>query len=559
MKTKLVIIMVVCAATVVVRAVEAATYTMTTSDDWTILEDAVAGDIVEIAPGTYQFRVFLENVGTADNPIVIRAQDPNNRPVWDLIGNESNRVSDAQGSYTGGDLGRGGWQVGSEGAYYEISGIIFRNCRDSSSAGIRMVNSGPVTLRDCLFEHNTNGLTGTSTDLIVEHCEFRENGKTFEGGNMTHNIYIYGGKFTMRYSYSHDSHEGQLFHIRAYESLLEYNWLARPSSYVGDIMSCNNLCGGASFDQRMILRGNVIIQGAPNNGSQIIALYHDEGDPPTEMDITLLYNTIIGTPRDSGQTHRLLNLRNDSVDTHAHLHNNIIYQVGDVAEANTPGMTNWSVEGTNNWVTDGTEATDLTGTITGTDPGFANASGLDFTLTAGAAAEDQADTTVSGLPDREYFEDETVTMRYRMRDSATDLGAFEIGTSGGSYGPDDDEPVMDAGPDGDADADTDGDSDADADGDTDADADGDADTDGDSDSDTDGDADTDADSDADTDADSDADTDTDGDADTDADGDADDGGPDGSNAGWSDSDCGCQAVGRGMGTDIVLNLIRAVS
>ncbi|MCP4677799.1 MAG: hypothetical protein GY854_20230 [Deltaproteobacteria bacterium] len=552
MKMKIQVFAVVCAAIFMGRAAEAATYTMTTSDDWTILENAVAGDIVEIAPGTYQFRVFLENVGTADNPIVIRAQDPNNRPVWDLIGDESNRVSDAPGSYSAGDLGRGGWQVGAEGAYYEISGIIFRNCRDSSSAGMRMVNSGPVTLSDCLFEHNTNGLTGTSTDLVVEHCEFRENGKTFEGGNMTHNIYIYGGKFTMRYSFSHDSHEGQLFHIRAHESLLEYNWLARPSSYVGDIMSCNHLCGGEVFDQRMTLRGNVIIQGTPQNGSQIIALYHDEGDPPTEMDITLLYNTIIGTPRGPGQTHRLLNLRNDSVDTHAHLHNNIIYQVGTVAEVDSPGMTNWSVEGANNWVTDGTDATDLTGTISGTDPGFSNAGALDFTLAAGAAAEDQADTTVSGLPDREYFEDETVTARYRMRDSATDLGAFELGTNGGSYGPYDDEPVVDAGPDGDTDSDTDTDSDGDADSDTDTDADGD------SDGDTDGDSDTDADGDTDTDTDGDTDTDADGDTDADTDSTSEDGGP-GSNEGESDSSCGCRMVGRGMGIDVMLNLIRICS
>jgi len=51
---------VLCAAPVF-----AETYTMTEDDDWSILESAEAGDVVEIAPGTYQFRVFLENAGTA--------------------------------------------------------------------------------------------------------------------------------------------------------------------------------------------------------------------------------------------------------------------------------------------------------------------------------------------------------------------------------------------------------------------------------------------------------------------------------------------------------------
>jgi hypothetical protein len=515
---------VICGAIALVAAgAGAATYTMTAGDDWTVLENAQAGDIVEIAPGTYQFRVFLENAGTAASPIVIRAQDPTNRPVWDLVGDESHRVGSWPGSYTAGDLHRGAWQVGSDGAHYEISGIIFRNCRDSSSAGMRMVNSGPVKLTDCLFEYNTNGLTGTSSDLVVEHCEFRENGKTFEGGAMTHNIYIYGGVFTMRYSYSHDSHEGQLFHIRAAESLLEYNWLSRPSSYVGDIMSCNNLCGGATFDQKMTLIGNVIIQGTPLNGSQIIALYHDEGDPPTEMDVTLAYNTIIGTPRDAGQSHNLLNLRNDSVATRAHLHNNIVYQVATIADVDSPGLSNWSVEGTNNWVSTGTDAAGLTGTLTGDEPGFAAPGSLDYTLVAGAAAEDQADTAVATLPDREYFDREADPMRYRVRATATDLGAFEIGTPGPSYGPYG--PVPDAGADGDADTDSDGDGHSDADGD----------------SDSDGDADGGADADADGDADS------DGDGDSDADGDADNPALDAGKGSIDPASCGCGVAGATSG------------
>ncbi|MBN2714324.1 MAG: hypothetical protein JXX14_00640 [Deltaproteobacteria bacterium] len=406
----------------------AATYTMTPADDWTVLENAQAGDVVEIAPGTYDFRVHLDNVGTADNPIIIRAQDPANRPVWDLVGDESHLVSDAPGSYTAGDRGRGCWQVGQDGGHYEISGIVFRNCRDSASAGFRAVNSGPVKLTDCLFENNTNGLTGASEDFVVEHCEFRNNGKTFEGGNMTHNIYVFGGRFTMRYCYNHDSHEGQLFHIRAAHSVIEYNWLARPSSYVGDIMSCEYLCDGAA--QHMTLTGNVIVQGTPENESQLIALYADEDTGVAEMNIKLYYNTIIGTPRSSGQTHNLLNLRNDSIDTHATLENNIIYNVGSIAELANVNMTNWSVVGQNNWVTAGTDVTYISNSIEGSVSPFTDVANLDFTLSENSTAVGAAESAPAEMPVREYFLNEETICAYRERQTADDLGAFEFGTAG---------------------------------------------------------------------------------------------------------------------------------
>ncbi|MBN2672338.1 MAG: hypothetical protein JXX29_11705 [Deltaproteobacteria bacterium] len=461
------------------QSAAAATYTMTPEDDWSVLEKAQAGDVVEIAPGTYDFRVYLENAGTAAEPIVIRAADPADKPVWDLVGDEDHLVSDAPGSYTAGDLNRGCWQVGPSGAYYDISGIVFRNCRDSASAGLRLVNSGPVALTDCLFENNTNGLTGASEDLVVEHCEFRNNGQVFEGGNMTHNIYIYGGNFTMRYCYNHDSHEGQLFHVRAAHSIIEYNWLARPAGYVGDIMSCEYLCDGTA--QYMSLTGNVIIQGTPANQSQIIALYDDEETGVTEMNIELQYNTVIGTPRNPGQSHTLLNLRNDSIDTHAVVNNNIIYQMGQVVEVADAGLSNWSFAGAFNWVSAGTELSSLSDSTEGADPGFADAEALDFTLTESGSAVDAANPSLGTEPQAEYYLNETVARGFRVRESADDAGAFEFGTSGDgidAYGE-----IPTASGDGDADGDADGDVDGDADGDVDGDVDGDADSDADSDSD----------------------------------------------------------------------------
>ena len=430
---------------------EAKVITVTTADDYKKIEAARAGDVVEIAPGTYQFRVMLLGKGTAASPITIRAKDPANRPVWDLKGK---KVSDWPGSYTAGDRGRGCWQV--KGDHYVISGIIFRNCQDSSSAGVRTINSGPVTLRDCLFENNTNGITGSARSYVVEFCEFAKNGKLSSSGSPSHNIYIYGGTFTLRYSYLHDPLEGQNFHVRARDSVIEYNWISRPASYPGDLMSCDTLCGGSGANpitQKMLLRGNIIVQGSPSNRSQIVALYDDSSSGSRDssgkvsrMELTMIGNTVIGTKVSVGKTHVLVNMRNDGVDTAVTLHNNIFYQLGSLAEPRTLSKSNWSIAGKNNWVSAGTKITgNLSGTIQGTSPDFVSAGASDYHLTGTSACRGKA-ASLSGSPDREYYLDEVTKLQYRPRVTAKDVGAFEFGNKAAPVGPYGKPPPGDAGP-----------------------------------------------------------------------------------------------------------------
>src|SRR4051812_24693596 len=77
---------------------------VTTNDNYSRIESANAGDEVVIAPGTYAFRVYLTKQAGVTNPIIIRALDPANPPVWDF---GSTLVENAPGSYTAGDRGRG--------------------------------------------------------------------------------------------------------------------------------------------------------------------------------------------------------------------------------------------------------------------------------------------------------------------------------------------------------------------------------------------------------------------------------------------------------------------
>ncbi|MDB6110317.1 MAG: right-handed parallel beta-helix repeat-containing protein [Pedosphaera sp.] len=211
---------------------------------YTKIEAARAGDEVVIAPGTYAFRVHLTAKGSAANPIYIRAQDPSNKPVWDL---SATLVENAPGSYGAGDRGRGGWQVDG-GTGYHISCLVFTGCHTASanSAAIRYYNGATnLLLRDCVFRNNDNGITGgtQNSEATVEFCEFATNGN-LSASSPTHNMYIYGGAFTLRYCYVHDSLQAQNFHVRAQNAVLEYNWFARAASGLEVLIAYDDLDAG---------------------------------------------------------------------------------------------------------------------------------------------------------------------------------------------------------------------------------------------------------------------------------------------------------------------------
>jgi hypothetical protein len=402
-------------------AVWAKTINIVPGDSYTKMEAAVAGDEVVIAPGSYAFRVDWENAGTSALPITVRAQDPNNRPVWDLTGIP---VGTAPGSYTAGDKHRGCWQF--RGGYYRVDGIVFKNCQDDSSAGLRVVNVPSIEVRHCLFQGNTNGMTGAGDGIVIENSEFDGNG--LPQTPAAHQIYIFGGTLQVRGSYFHDSPAGQNFHVRARDATLEYNWFAPAGSYGGDIMSCEFFCGGTGtnpIQQKMLLRGNVIVQGTPANHGQMIALYKDGGDSSDgtgtvgSMDITLIYNTIIGT---SGYNNDVVHHLNDSgISTAAHLSNNVIVNVKTVNLIEAPATMNFTVDGNANWVTTGTDASRLTGTLSGADP----------LLDAGRVPQSgspligKAQSLGAQNPTSQYLP----TASTQARGSANDIGAYESGTA----------------------------------------------------------------------------------------------------------------------------------
>ena len=418
-------------ATAACPSAPAAIIQVVPGDSYAKIEAARAGDEVVIAPGTYAFRVYLTAQATPTNPIVIRAQDPSNPPVWDF---GSTLVENAPGSYTAGDRGRGGWQF-SGARNYAVSGIVFRHCRngDMNCGGIRYYNGTTnLWLRDCRFIENDNGLTGGSQEsaVTVEFCEFATNGN-LSASSPTHNLYIYGGALTLRYCYVHDSVQAQNFHVRARDATLEYNWIARAKSYEGDLMTDADYSGAGPFRQGLTLRGNAIVQAAaPDNRSQVIALYRDTGPTNITFSARLLYNTFVG----NGGSAALVHLSNsDGTRMTAEISDNIIY--GTVRPFLVENTNAGTVTGINNWLATNASAGPLTGSVRSAAPGFRNRAAHDYTLGPGSVCIGAAGVGVFGLPGREYYRNERTNRLWRVRAAAQDLGAFESATTNNPVGP----------------------------------------------------------------------------------------------------------------------------
>ena len=117
----------------------------------------------------------------------------------------------------------------------------------------------------------------------------------------------------------------------------------------------------------------------------------------------------------------------------AELDDNLLSGTTVAALVETAGSA--TVSGSNNWLQTGTSTTGLTGSVLGTNPGFASAATDDFVPVATSACVGAANDTVTGVPTAEYYENEVVTRMYRVRASAKDIGAFEHDTMGPGIGP----------------------------------------------------------------------------------------------------------------------------
>ena len=355
---------------------------------------AHAGDIVEIDAGLYTNDV-------ADWTV-------NNLKVTGVGGRARLIVTNGTNQ-----SGKGIWVVSA--ANFTAENIEFAGAAvpDKNGAGIRADGSGTLTIRNCYFHDNENGILGGdgNSGVVVEYSIFDHNGF---GDGLSHNMYIGSAQsFTLQYSYTHRAVMGHDVKTRATANFILYNRITDEdgtASYNVDVPD-----GG-----RTLLIGNVIEQG-PNTSNSLIVAYAAESAKKGTLELYAVNNTIVNDRTSGGQ---FFSLRSG---TNAVIKNNIFYGSG------TP-WSGGSVTATNNYIHPTYDSA----------PGFANPSSYDYHLSGTSPSGISGVVDAGGAPGSssagqdltpvsEYVYDEQKVARTAV--GTIDIGAFELSNPGAAPRP----------------------------------------------------------------------------------------------------------------------------
>ena len=225
------------------------------------------GSIVEIDPGDYVGDVA---VWTQDQ-LILRAAPGG--AVRLLAGGKSAE-------------GKAIWVL--RGGTITIEGIEFSGARvaDRNGAGIRL-ERGQLTVRNCRFLDNENGILTSNREeieLTVEASEFGHNGA---GDGQSHNLYVGAiGRLVVTGSYFHHARVGHLLKSRARISEVRYNRLSDETggraSYELEFPS-----GGAA-----IVVGNVLEQSATTENPHLLS-FGAEGYKWPRNSLVAVHNTFV--------------------------------------------------------------------------------------------------------------------------------------------------------------------------------------------------------------------------------------------------------------------------
>lgn len=232
------------------------------------------GDTIEIEAGDYfadvavfkQAKLTLRGVGLTRPRLIASGASAEGKAIWVIRGGQ-----------------------------ITVENIEFRDARvpDRNGAGIRF-EAGHLTVRNCKFENNENGILsagGADMRLDIENSEFGHNGA---GDGRSHNIYI-GEIQRLRVSgsYFHHARVGHLLKSRAAENHVLYNRLTDETggraSYELEFPN-----GGIAY-----VMGNIIEQGSQTENANIIS-YAAEGLLNRPNALYLVNNTIIDNRPNNG-------------------------------------------------------------------------------------------------------------------------------------------------------------------------------------------------------------------------------------------------------------------
>src|SRR6185295_5286466 len=292
--------------------------------------------------------------------------------------------------------GKGIWVV--EGRNFTAENIEFTGARvpDRNGAGVRIHAKGKVTLRNCYFHDNENGVLGDADEILIDRCVFDRNGGP---DGQSHNIYVWGPSVTIRNSTIQRSIQGHNIKTRGETNYILSNRILDredgTGSYGIDVPDCG----------RTYIIGNVIEQGPESPNYHLISYGAESGKNRAEL--YLVNNTLVNDGRADGF---FLKIRRG---TQASIVNHIFYGPG------TPWVGGEVFEGRN-----------YIEPSLNNSPRFANPRAYDYRLTAESprAIVDRGSppgVSLSGYELRPKLEFLEGSERTRPTAGPLDLGAFE--------------------------------------------------------------------------------------------------------------------------------------
>ncbi|MCC6396984.1 MAG: T9SS type A sorting domain-containing protein [Bacteroidetes bacterium] len=334
-----------------------------------------AGDTVLVdGDVTYSGGVSFSRPGLPAQPILIRGV----------------RVNDRRPVIDGGTNGVAFITSSSAADHYIFEGFEVRN---ATFRGLYH-QAGDLTLRDLVVHNCNNGLMGAdngSGSLLLEYCEFYQNG----AGTSAHQIYMAtdeithpGSVFRMQFCWIHDGTGGNNVKSRAERNEIYYNWIEGAVYHELELIGpdpAGEVPAELKREDSDVV-GNVLRKRATSYGSTgtfYVTRFGGDATGESKGRYRVVNNTVLmGT----SAAFRLF----DGLES-VEMHNNVFCSVtGAAAPIIRTVEAEWTsgeqISGQNNWVQSvlTTIPSGWTGTLTGSDPGFVDRAGGDFTLAAGS-------------------------------------------------------------------------------------------------------------------------------------------------------------------------------
>jgi hypothetical protein len=270
--------------------------------------------------------------------------------------------------------------------------------------------SDDVTVRDSVIHgclaHGILSTDQESGSFTLEYSEIYDAGN----GTSQHPLYIQsdeiahpGSVFRMQYCYVHDGNGGNLLKDRHERSQIYYNWFEGAAYHELELIGPDEATQQEGWSVDLVREdqdvvGNVIVHSNPAFGAVIRV--GGDGSGQSKGRARFVNNTFLITSGTDATVFRIF----EGIQA-VEAHNNVIYaSAGGAVRIERTVEAVWAngrqVGGSNNWIPTGSSfvPAEWTGTLSGSNPGFANVAAFDLTPTLVSVLHNSADTAPQSIP-----------------------------------------------------------------------------------------------------------------------------------------------------------------